>query len=134
MTAFLMTILTSPAFISILGAVATAAFTAVQGSTWWERWNSKRKTLALEIVRASVLAWMGKAEEYKVEYGGKLPPDKQVELATRARADAEAIGKKMGVDVLKTLGPELFALALHEAVEHVKGVKKLPSNVEGLLR
>lgn len=135
MTDTILTILTSPAFLGVLGTILTAGVNAFLASAWWKAHTTARRELAIEIMKAAALKLMPLSAEYKTKSaGGKLTDAQKQDLLLKLEADVEVIGKQMGVDVIKTIGPEFVQLALHESVEHLKGVPKLSAAVAGLLR
>lgn len=112
--------------ITAIGAALTYVFSKIGKNVL----NDQKKKIAREIIMMAVSQLADTAKDFKKNNPGpnKLTKEQEVTLTNNAIANAQAIAKGAGIDIIKTLGPEGAELAVKLAVKTLKSYveKKIP--------
>jgi len=92
--------------------LAGVLFSAVQGTKVWSWWQARKQTKALRALEEGVeLTYQTFVQSIKASRAdGKLTAEEMRQARDKARQAAVQYGWNVGVDVLKTLGPDIDAL------------------------
>lgn len=102
--------------------LAGLLFSTVQGTKVWSWWQSQKQTKAVRALEEGVeLTYQTFVQSIKASRAdGKLTAEEMRIAREKARAAAIEYGWKVGVDVLKALGPDVDAL-IARIVKRMKG-------------
>lgn len=132
-------ILGSPAISNLLVTAIGAILTYIFGKIGTNILSDQKKKVARDIVMAAVSQLAETAKTFKTSSdSGKLTPEQIQTLTNNAVTNAQEIGKRLGIDVAKTLGPEGAELAVKLAVKSLKSLAQkktpnLPADVKEIL-
>ena len=109
--------------LTLAGALASAVWTWVKSSAWFQRRREQRMARALDSLEAAV------EETYRHYVGslkaaredGKLTHDEKQRARNLARERAIAIARTEGVDLMRELGGDYVDLWIARLVRKLKG-------------
>jgi len=117
----------------ILGIGISAVLSSGKVRGWLKESKIEKLRKATQYIEAAVLAQRNLVAKMKEENGGKLTEEQKEELEDRVIENLKTVGKEVGVDVVKIIGPELIRPAIVFAVKKLKGSGKKTVETSGEL-
>ena len=117
----------------ILGLGISAVLSSGKVRGWLKESKIEKLRKSMQYIEAAVLAQRKIVAEMKEENGGKLTEEQKEELENRVIENLKNVGKDVGIDVIKIVGPELIRPAIVFAVKKLKGSGKKTVETSGEL-
>lgn len=134
----LLSFLTSETGLSLLawvvGAIFSAIFSADKVKAWLTEAKIEKLKKSLSYLETAVIENKGLVDKMKEENGGKLSEEQKSILEEKVVKSLKDASSKIGVDMLKILGPEMIKPAITYTVKKLKGNVDLPPNVIDLFK